>query len=124
MKKYQQGLSLGGMVAVCVVIIIIAVLAAKIVPAVSEYRQVVKTVALTARDANSDKVIDEGRVRNIFSRHSQSQYINNVSENDVTIRRAGDGIIVSVSYGRKIPLFLNASLLLEFNTESTGRGEF
>lgn len=124
MRKNQQGLSLGGMGAISIIVILIAVIAAKVVPAISEYRQVVKTVALTARDANAQKITDEGRVRNIFSRHSQAQYINSVTESDVTMQRSGDGLIVSVKYTRKIPLFMNASLLLEFSTESTGRGEF
>ncbi|MDR2164737.1 MAG: DUF4845 domain-containing protein [Zoogloeaceae bacterium] len=121
MQKRQRGITLTGAVSIGFIIILLVILTAKVVPPVTEYRLVRKVIGSTARDANAEGVNSENGVRAIFSRYAQVENINSVMPNDITVRRGNSGIIVAVKYDRKIHLFSNASLLLEFAVESSGK---
>ncbi|MDR2678753.1 MAG: DUF4845 domain-containing protein [Zoogloeaceae bacterium] len=120
MKK-QQGISLTGMLIIAVIIILLVIMSVKIVPSVLEYKTVVKAVGLTAQEANAENITDETRIRSIFSRKMQVESVYGITENMLKIQRAGSGVIVKIEYDKKIPLFLNASLLLEYKVESSGK---
>jgi type II secretory pathway pseudopilin PulG len=119
MKK-QQGFSLTGMIVTAILVALLAALAVKVVPSVLEYQAVAKVVGLTAQEANAEHITDVTRIRNIFGRKIQVESVYGINENLLTIQRAGSGVSIRLEYEKRIPLFLNASLLLEFKTESTG----
>ncbi|MDR1648531.1 MAG: DUF4845 domain-containing protein [Zoogloeaceae bacterium] len=120
MKK-QQGFSLTGMILVSIIVVLLALPTIKIVPSVLEYRAVIKAVGLTAQAANAESIRDISKIRSIFSRKIQVESVYGISESMLKVQRSGSGVTLKIEYEKKIPLFLNASLLLEFKTESSGK---
>lgn len=105
----QRGVSMLGIMLICVVIVMVAVGALKVIPAYIEYGKV-KTAAFASKDG-AKSVAD---VQRAFDRRAQVDDISVISGKDLDIGKEGNNIIVSFKYDKKIPLFQNVSVLLEF----------
>jgi hypothetical protein len=113
----QKGISLSGILISCVILGFLGVLAAKIVPEVSEYMDVLREVKAVA----ADPAVRGGSVRDIktaFSKRADVNYIKSVTAEDLDISKDGDQVIISFAYSRKIHLMYNASLVLDFEGSS------
>ena len=113
----QKGISLTGILTACVILGFLGVLAAKIVPEVSEYMDVVREIKAVA----ADPAVRGGSVRDIktaFSKRADVNYITSVTADDLDISKDGDQIIISFAYSKKIHLVANASLVLDFEGSS------
>lgn len=107
--KKQTGVSLVGLIFVLGVLGLIAVLAMKIVPTVTEFMAVKKAMN-GARSAGG--TIAE--IRTAFDRQADVGYIESVSSKDLLIVPKPDGADVSIAYQKKIPLFGPASLVIDY----------
>jgi hypothetical protein len=118
----QKGISLTGILTACVILGFLGVLAAKIVPEVSEYMDVVREIKAIA----ADPAVRGGSVRDIktaFSKRADVNYITSVTADDLDISKDGDQIIISFAYSKKIHLVANASLVLDFEGSSSQQAE-
>ena len=105
----QRGASMLGIFLICMMIVLIAVAALKIIPAYMEYGTI-KKAAFASKDGAKSVV----EVQKAFDRRAQVDDISALSGKDLEITKEGNNIIVSFKYDKKIPLFKNLSVLLEF----------
>lgn len=109
LKAKQSGLTLVGLIFVLVIIGLIAVVAMKVFPTVSEYTSIKKAI-VTAKASGSTV----GAIKASFDKQAEVGYIESITSKDLEITKNGDEIDVSFAYQKKIPLFGPASLLLEY----------
>jgi hypothetical protein len=112
----QRGVSLIGWVIALIIVALIAMLAMKVVPAVVEYRGIVKAIEEAKRSGTT--VLE---IRRSFDRRAEVGYIESIRGYDLDIVQAGNEFEVSFAYEKKIPLVGPASILLEFSG-STAKG--
>ena len=98
-----------GIFLICMMIVLVAVAALKIVPAYVEYGTIKKAVFGSKDGAKS--VVE---VQRAFDRRAQVDDISAIAGKDLEITKEGNNIIVSFKYDKKIPMFKNLSVVLEF----------
>ena len=105
-KKKQSGMTLTGLIFVVAIIGVIAVLALRIVPSVTEYLAVKKAIVAAKSAGNTPQAI-----RAAFDRQAEVGYIESISSKDLDINKDND---VSFSYQKVIHLAGPASLVLDY----------
>ncbi|TSE24410.1 hypothetical protein Taqua_01556 [Tepidimonas aquatica] len=113
MKRQQRGVSVIGMVLVGIILALVVVLAAKVVPTVTEYWAIQKAVN---RAAQSGTTVTE--IRNAFERAKTADYFEAISGKDLDISKDGDNIVVEFAYDKEIHLFGPAYLVLKYRGRS------
>ena len=116
--KYQRGLSLSGLIVWGIVIALVAILGMRVVPDVIDYYKIKKIVASTAANS-SGKTVPE--IRNIFGKYADVDHIETITAADLDISKEGNAVVIAFAYETRIPLFLNVSLLIDFQGSSSGR---
>lgn len=112
-KRKQQGVTLSGLIIIVIILGLVGVLAAKIVPEVIEYYSIVKDVKATVSDPGlRGASIQEVKIG--YAKRAGIDNITAVNPNDLDISKDGDQLVIGFAYTKKIPLFANASLLLDF----------
>ncbi|MBL8378201.1 MAG: DUF4845 domain-containing protein [Burkholderiales bacterium] len=105
-----RGVSMLGILFICVAIVLVAVGALKVIPSYLEFRNI-RAAAVAARDGGKT-VVD---IQKAFDRAAQINDITTLSGKDLDIAKDGAGnIVVSFKYEKKIPLFYNVSLIIEY----------
>ena len=113
----QRGLSLGGFIVVCFILILVALLGFKLFTPYVQYFTIQKTLKQIANDPE----VKSGTVKDIklaFVKHSMIDNINAIGADDLDINRDGNDLVLSASYTVKVPLVANISLLIDFNASS------
>ena len=113
--KNQRGVTLIGMVVASIVIVIVAVLGLKVAPAYIEYFTVKKAIVAIAQ-ANSKATV--GEVRTAFDRRSAIDNIDVIGPKDLDITKEGNDIVISFAYPKRIALFGNINLVIDFAASS------
>lgn len=113
--KNQQGMTLVGIVMVCIVIVIVAIGGLKIAPAYVEYFTVKKAIVAIAQTDGRGTV---GDIRAAFDRRAAIDDITVIGPRDLEITKEGNEVVISFSYPKKIPLFGNVSVLVDFSASS------
>ena len=116
--KYQRGVTLSGLIVWGVVIALVAITGMRVAPDVIDYYKIKKIVASTAMNANG-KTVPE--IRAIFDKYADVDSIQTIKGTDLDISKEGDAVIVAFAYEKRIPLFLNVSLLIDFQGSSAQR---
>ena len=112
MKK-QLGVTLSGLIMVCVVLIFVLLLGFKLFTPYTEYLSIQKIFKTLARDPE----IRAGGKRDFIQKWAGYAQIENVSAiqgDDIEITREGGNVVISASYTKKVPLFKNVSLVIDF----------
>lgn len=112
MKTKQSGVSLSGLLMASVILALVALLGIKVAPDVIEYYQIVKTVKSISEDPSAQESIVA--VRKAFGRHATINNISAITGQDLEISKDRGDLVISFNYEKRIPLFGNVSLLLEF----------
>ena len=105
----QRGVSMLGILLICVVIVLIAVGALKVIPTYIEFRTI-KQAAIQAQSGGKTVI----EVQKAFDRAANINDITTIAGKDLDITKEGNNIIVAFKYEKKIPLFHNVSLLIEY----------
>jgi hypothetical protein len=113
--KNQRGITLVGMVVVCIVIVLVAIGGLKIAPAYIEYYKMKKAIVGIAQ---SNPKATVGEVREAFSRRSAIDDLDVIGPKDLEITKEGNDIVISFSYPKRISLFGNISVLIDFAASS------
>jgi hypothetical protein len=117
MKK-QAGVSLGGLLVVSALVIVVALVGFKLLPAYLEYF----TVQRIIRDLAHGSEVRGGStmdVQRAFDRRAQIDNIKAVKGTDLEISKLGDRFDITASYAVRVPLFANVSACLDF--EASGK---
>ncbi|WP_353153034.1 DUF4845 domain-containing protein [Herminiimonas fonticola] len=109
MHRRQKGITLVGLILVLAIVGLIAVLAMKVTPTVTEYFSIKKAIASVKASGGS---IPE--MRAAFNRQAEVGYIDAISGNDLEIIKNGDAADISFAYQKIIPLVGPASLLIDY----------
>ena len=109
--KHQRGVTLTGLVFWLVLLGTVALLGMKVTPAVLEYYRVLKDCKATVNQLGADATVTD--VRKTFEKYAAIDYLEFDSKN-LDVSKNGNKIVIGFDYERRIPLFLNASLVLAF----------
>jgi len=113
--RNQRGITVLGMLAIGIIIVFVAIGGLKIAPAYIEYFTVKKAIVGVAQTTGKGTV---GEVRQAFDRRAQIDDIDVISGKDLEITKEGNDIVISFAYPKRIPLFGNVSVVIEFAASS------
>ena len=116
--RYQRGVSLSGLLVWGAVIAAVALLGIRVAPEVIDYYKIKKIVASTAANS-SGKTVPE--IRAIFGKYADVDHIETITAADLDISKEGNQVVIAFEYEKRIPLFLNVSLLIDFQGSSSER---
>jgi Domain of unknown function (DUF4845) len=116
--KAQGGLTILGFMLVAAVVIIFAMVGFRVVPSYIEYYSVKKSLDDTMRSGNVDPSNLQA-FRAELARRLQTSYVENVKANDAIVQRIGNQISAELAWERRLHMFGNAYILLEFEVIST-----
>jgi Tfp pilus assembly protein PilE len=109
----QRGVSLGGLLIICFIIGIVALLAMKVLPEYIEYGSIRKVTTAIVQDP-AMKTATLADVKTSFSKRAEIDNIKIINADDLDITKEDDKLVISFSYTKKVPLFANISLLIDF----------
>jgi Domain of unknown function (DUF4845) len=109
----QRGMGFAGVLAMLVGIVILAILGMKLVPAYLEYFNIKKAVtAITSSGELRNATVAD--VRKAFELRQAIDDFTSVGPKDIEITKDGNEVVVSFAYERRIPLFSNVSVVIDF----------
>lgn len=111
--KRQRGMGFAGVLAILVGIIFLAIIGMKMVPAYLEYFAIKQAVAAITQGGQlrNATVAD---VRKAFELRQAIDDFTSVGPKDLEITKDGSEIVISFAYEKRIPLFYNLSILIDF----------
>jgi hypothetical protein len=115
--KYQRGVSLSGLMTWGIVIAMVAILAFKVGPSILEYYKIQKDAKATVNTVQPGATVPE--VRKAFAKYAEVDLID-LKPEELEITKDGGQIVINFAYDRKIPLFWNVSLLIEYRGSTAG----
>jgi len=113
--RNQQGATLLGMVVVGIIVVFVAILGLKIAPAYIEFYTVKKAIVAIAQ-SNSRSTVAE--VRYAFQLRSAIDNIDVIGAKDLDVTKEGNEVVISVAYPKRIPLFGNVNVVIDFAASS------
>ncbi|MEQ1591756.1 MAG: DUF4845 domain-containing protein [Thiobacillaceae bacterium] len=113
----QRGVSMIGFLFMAVVLIFIAMLAMKLVPAYIEFFSVKKILATMGQESET-KGMSNAEIRNSFAKRANVGYVTVVKPDDLSIDRSGGNMAISAEYEYRTPLVANISLVVDFKASS------
>lgn len=118
-RSRQRGISFFGLLIVGVVLALLAIVVARVVPTVTEYRAIQKTARKVAADNGHATSVPE--IQRAFDLAASADYITSIRGTDLKIVKNGEKVVISYAYDKEIPLFGPAFLLIKY-TGSTDTG--
>ena len=116
----QRGVSFSGLLVWVVLLIFVAIGAMKLIPAYVENAKINKIFSTIAQDPEMQTATAKA-VRESYSKRAQIDDVKVIDPNDIDVVKDASGLSLSISYPVKVPLFGNASLLLDFHSSSSSR---
>ena len=113
--KSQRGISLTGLIFVLAVLGVVGVFAMKVFPTYLEYKSSKDAIAL-AKATNGTPM----EMRQSFNKSADINSIESISGKDLVISKESGDTELSFAYQKKIPMFANVSLLIDYEA-STAR---
>lgn len=117
MQNPQRGLTMIGFLFVAFVLVMVAMLGMKLVPAYIEFFSVNKILATMGQESDL-KSKSNGDIRSDFSRRANAGYVTVVKPEDLSIARPGGIPVISVEYEFRSKLVGNVSLVVDFSASS------
>ena len=109
--KYQRGVALSGLIFWGVIFVLVAVLGMKVTPSVIEYTKILKDAKGTVAKSGPDTTVAD--VRKTFDKYAEIDMLE-FSGKDLDISKDGGKIVIEFAYEKRIPLFWNVSLLIDY----------
>ena len=116
-RTQQRGLSMIGFLFVAVILVMLAMLAMKVVPAYIEFFGVKKVLADMAHQSDL-RNMSNGEIRNDFEKRASVGYVEGIKPQDISIDRRGPIPVVSADYTLRTKLVHNISLVIDFSASS------
>ena len=117
MKNQQRGITLGGLIVWLFVLVIVALLGMRLVPAYMEYGTAKNAIEAIARERSATKPAD---VRRAFAARAAIDDITAVKPADLDITKQGNDMVIGFAYRKEVPLFANVGVYMDF-AASTGQ---
>ena len=113
----QRGLALSSLLFWGIIIALLAVLGMKVGPEYLEYYKIMKSVKSISAGASGQTV---PAIRAAYDKYADVNYITTLKGADLDISKDSNGVIIAFAYERRIPLFYNVSLVIDFEGSSSG----
>jgi len=117
MKSRQRGITMFGFLFVALVMVMVALLAMKLVPAYIEFFSVKKILATMGQDSEV-RSKSNAEIRRDFSRRANVGYVTVVKPEDLSIDRRRGVPVISADYAYRTQLVGNVSLVVDFSASS------
>jgi hypothetical protein len=105
----QRGFSIVGLIFFGLIIVVLLLIGAKLVPAVTEYIAIERAI---------QKIKNEGatvaQIREAFDRHAVIDDIKSINSKDLDITKDNDRVVISYAYAYQIQLLDNVRLVIDF----------
>lgn len=112
----QRGMALPGLIFWGIFIALAFTLGIKVAPEYFDYYKIKKSAKAVSTESNGKTLFE---IRTAFDKHLAINHINTIKGSDLDISKEGNEIIISFDYERRIPLFHNISLLIDFQGSSS-----
>lgn len=113
----QKGVTLTGLIVVCVVVILVLLLGFKVLPAYMEYSNIQKIFTAIAEDP----ALRSARRSDLERSWAARATVDNIQSLDgalIDYSKEADGWTISAEYSVKIPLFRNVNACIDFKPSS------
>jgi hypothetical protein len=117
MPFQQRGLTMFGFLFVAIVLVFVAMLAMKLVPAYIEFFSVKKVLATMGQESEL-RSKSNAELREDFSRRAGVAYVTAVKPEDLSITRESGVPVIAVDYTFRTKLVGNVSLVVDFSASS------
>ena len=116
-RKGQAGITILGFLFVAGVVICVAMIGFRVLPAYIEYFAVQKTLQQTLDAAREGVTVSE--FRRDFDLKASVGYIESVHGPDVDLTKQDNRLVASAAWTTTLPLVANVSLLLDFQASAS-----
>lgn len=113
----QGGITILGFLFVAAVVLSVAMIGFRVLPAYIEYFSVQKILKQALDSAHEGETLQQ--FRHEFDVRTSADYVESVRGSDVDLFKQGNQLVASASWTRTLPLVGNVSLLLEFQASAT-----
>jgi len=117
MQSQQRGLTMIGFLFVAFVLIMVALLGMKLIPAYIEFFSVKKVLATMGQDSDL-KSKSNSEIRNDFIKRAGVSYVTVVKPEDLSIDRRNGVAVITADYAFRTKLVGNISLVVDFSASS------
>ncbi len=115
--RQQRGITFTNFLLAAILLIFLAILGMRVVPAYVENRTIQHILDTIAHDPDLQDA-QPSDLRNSWDKRAMINNITVVNAQDLQVQKVNGNWVLGVSYNVKISLVGNASLLLEFNNSS------
>ncbi len=118
MKK-QRGVSMGGFIVICFLLVFVAILGFKLFTPYMQYF----TIKKTFKTLSANPEVKAGTRKDLMQWWSRSTVIDNITAingEDIEFTKEGNDVVISAVYSVRVPLFYNISLVIDFAPTSAG----
>ena len=115
--KSQSGVSLIGVMIGGAVLAALLLVGLKLIPVISEYMGVKRSMAAVVGGANP-QTATVSELRSAFTKRAMVDDVTTVTASDLDITKEDGRIVMSIEYSRKVKLFGNVSLLIDFSAST------
>jgi hypothetical protein len=112
----QRGLGLISLFFVALIIVMLLIIAAKLVPAITEYFAIEKAIQAIRNEADTVP-----KIRSSFDRYAQIDDIKSISGKDLDITKDSDKVVISYAYSYSVPITDNVRLVIDFSGTTSSR---
>jgi hypothetical protein len=109
--RYQRGVALSGLLFWGFVIIMVSVLGLKVAPTAIEYFKILKDSKAVVGQVPETASVAE--VRTAFNKFAEVDHLD-FKADQLDISKENGKIVISFEYEKRIPLFYNVSLLIDY----------
>ncbi len=113
--RNQRGVALSGLLFWSIVLVLVAVLGMKVAPTFIEYQKLVKDIKATATKAGPDSTVAD--IRSSFNKFAEIDMLE-FEGSDLDISKDNGRIVISFEYEKRIPLFWNVGLIIDYKGSS------
>ena len=115
--KSQAGVSLIGVMIGGAVLAALLLVGLKLIPVVSEYMGVKRSMTAVVGGANP-QTATVSELRSAFTKRAMVDDVTTITASDLDITKEDGRIVMSIEYSRKVKLFGNVSLLIDFSAST------
>ncbi|MBS1188890.1 MAG: putative transrane protein [Rhodocyclaceae bacterium] len=117
--KYQRGFTLSGLMVWGFVLVVVAALGLKVVPSAIEYYKIQKDIKAVAQNAPQGATVAD--IKRSFSKYAEIDHLD-FSPDQLDVSKEGGQLVISFGYEKRINLFRNVSLVIEYQGSSASGG--
>jgi hypothetical protein len=116
LPKRQRGLSIVGLIFIGGIVVVLLLIGARLIPAITEYIAVERAVQKIKNEATT---VPE--IRAAFDRHAVIDDIKSITSRDLDITKDNDRVVISYAYSYQIQLLDNVRLVIDFSGTTRDR---